>query len=230
MPKINREKGQLVQLLLSVVCMLLMLFSAPVYGQEDSVEVLGYLPVDRFDSLHLRIQQFDKSVDFNELKTAFAHSRFYDPWTDELEEYRDLMIQALDNGEPAHAAAFGYQILLLDFTDIGIHMACEIAFREMKQPEKASYHHWVAKSLMESLFSSGDGLTPETAFHVISLTEKMIVIHKLGVEFRREERERINDTWYDVIKVIDSKRIRMYDVYFNIELPMTRSGDLPEEP
>jgi hypothetical protein len=229
MSTINREKGRLVRILLSVVCILLVFMSAPVFGEEDSVEVLSYLPVDRFDSLHLRIQQFDKSVDFNELKTAFARSRFYDPWTEELEEYRDQMIQALDGGEPAHAAALGYQILLLDFTDIGTHMACEIAFREMKQPEKASYHHWVATSLMETLLSSGDGLTPKTAYHVVSLTEEMIVVHKKAVEFRRSKREQIDDTWYEVVKVIDSERVRMYDIYFNIELPMTRFNDPPEE-
>jgi hypothetical protein len=50
-------------------------------------------------------------------------------------------------------------------------MAAQIAYQETGNAERAQFHKFMADGLLNSIKSSVDGKSPQTAFEVISINE-----------------------------------------------------------
>ena len=65
--------------------------------------------------------------------------------------------------------------------DIRVHDMVRIALAESGRPEESEIHYRWVKGLLESVASSGDGQSTETAYVTISIPEEYAVMHLLGL-------------------------------------------------
>lgn len=104
------------------------------------------------------------------------------------------------------------------FVNIEAHVISSRAYTALKQPDKAQFHHDVAAGLLQSILSTGDGKTKETAFEVIGTFEEHIVMAVLGLPPLGSQ-ALIPGTphSYDLLEVQDPKTGQKVLVYFNID-------------
>ena len=72
------------------------------------------------------------------------------------------------------------QLLELDDTDIGTHLMLSGAYQMEGKEREEQIHQEIAMGLLESILSSGDGKSPQTAWKVIQVPEEYIVLRILG--------------------------------------------------
>ncbi len=66
--------------------------------------------------------------------------------------------------------------------DLNLHFIRAVSFRETDQDEVADLHMDWFEGLVDSITSSGDGRTPQTAFETISVNEEYALISVFGLE------------------------------------------------
>ena len=72
------------------------------------------------------------------------------------------------------------QLLDLDYTDIGTHLMLSGRYQQQGDMRNEQVHQEIAMGLLESILSSGDGKSPQTAWKVIQVPEEYIVLRVLG--------------------------------------------------
>ncbi len=77
--------------------------------------------------------------------------------------------------------------------------------------------------LLSSITSTGDGKTPETAWHVSSVEEEYFVMRMIGVKPGRQSLVNRNGRIFDALEVVDGKgvsRTLWFDItdFFSKEL------------
>ncbi|NJK91733.1 MAG: DUF4919 domain-containing protein [Blastochloris sp.] len=71
--------------------------------------------------------------------------------------------------------------------------------------------------LLQSITSSGDGLTPETAFNVISVHEEYSLIQEIGAQL---EKQSLVAGPCDKMELIRKEGKVKLTLYFNVSIPM----------
>ena len=172
-----------------------------------------------FEALLEKLKKGDTRVDYRELRMAYAGSPQYSPYGDDSDA-RDAMFSALNNGAYDKSIEFVEKLLRKEFVDIDAHMVASIAYAKMKNAEKARYHREIVKGLIRSILDSGDGITPEAAFQVISLREEGAVHGALGLRQHSQALIKENGHSYDKLSLIDPGTNKETVVYFNVDRPM----------
>jgi hypothetical protein len=70
--------------------------------------------------------------------------------------------------------------------DAETHLRVAMCFKEKGDLPSYTYHLGVFYGLLQSLTSSGDGLTPQTAFVVISVAEEYALLREIGAKVERQ--------------------------------------------
>ncbi len=71
--------------------------------------------------------------------------------------------------------------------------------------------------LIETILSSGDGLSPETAMVVLNTSDEYSVINAIGFQAEMQSLTRINGKNYDIIKLFEND-YNIEELYFDIDL------------
>jgi hypothetical protein len=196
----------------SVVCCLLL---AACCGSAAAKK-----PSGDYDKLVERVKSGDKTVDFRELRLAFANSPGFDRGPD-TDPQKKVMGAALFSKDFATAIKNADMVLASDYVDIDAHMAEFMAYRELQEADLAEFHKFVFEGLLKSIADSGDGKTPETAFQVIQVHEEYILLHSLGVGLPESQSLlRKNGHSYDEIKYQDPDSKKDVTIYFNVDIPI----------
>src|SRR5215831_1465533 len=124
------------------------------------------------------------SVDFDRLRAEFgARSDFVEICEKDrpLHQLADLVIQKdwntiLVTSEPW---------LQRCPVDIDAHLIRAVALKELKRLTESEHHMNWFRGLVDSVLTSGDGRTPQTAFVVISIAEEYSILRVLRVRPRR---------------------------------------------
>src|SRR5215831_8626067 len=69
--------------------------------------------------------------------------------------------------------------------DIDAHLIRAVALKELKRLTESEHHMNWFRGLVDSVLTSGDGRTPQTAFVVISIAEEYSILRVLRVRPRR---------------------------------------------
>lgn len=92
------------------------------------------------------------------------------------------MAEHMKAEEWAEAAAMGSSWLARCPVDMGAHYYTGVALDEQGAQEAAAHHFRWANGLMDSVVSSGDGRSPETAFETISIAEGYDALYFFGLK------------------------------------------------
>lgn len=175
-------------------------------------------PPDKYQTLVARLKQGDKTVDFLELRRAYADSAEYTDGSNPDES--KAMSGAFNKGDFAQALAHSKKILDDFYLDIDAHHIAYLAAREMHHPEEAEFHNYIVHGLIDAIFHTGDGKSPKTAWEVISTDEEYVILRVLGLNPASQSLMNSGAHSYDKLNVIDPKTQQKVTLYFNIDTPM----------
>jgi hypothetical protein len=134
-----------------------------------------------YEALIDRVKNYDRSVDFKELRLAYTETREYNPYGGD-KDARKAMFSSLKTAEFDKVLAQSEKLLTANYLDVNAHFGAFAAHEKLGHAEKAAYHKYVFESLLKSISDSGDGKSLETAFVVISTDEEYSLFNYMGLK------------------------------------------------
>jgi hypothetical protein len=196
-------------LLLQIVSTIVVAVSAA--GQSASKDPKSY------EALAERAKNKDQTLDFRQLRFAYADSTSPKPDTD---TNKKAMMKALHDKDFATAIKNADTVLASNYADMDAHFVEYVAHGELKETEAAELHKFVLQGLLDSIRDSGDGKTPETAYIVIDVHEEYVVLRFMGVGLPKSQSYIHKDGHaYDAIKYEDPETKEEKTIYFNVDIP-----------
>jgi hypothetical protein len=168
-----------------------------------------------YDELIARVKRSDASVDFGHLRTLATELDSYTAVSGGAS--RGAMNAALQAGDFKSALQLAQKDLDGNYLDIDAHIVAMVAADKLGDAERTAHHRYVAKGILDSIFKSGDGKTPETAFKVIAVNEEYAVVRVLGFQPSEQALHHAGGHDYDVLTVIDPETKSSVTLYFNID-------------
>ena len=159
-----------------------------------------------------------KPVDFKALRIAYTKTPDYRPYGSN-ESAKNAAHVALNNKNFTEAAKQAEIALKKNYVDLDAHLICMIAYREAGNSEKSSFHSRVLKGLVGSIYSSGDGKNPESAFVVISVAEEYFFLNANRLKKLKNASLSLNGRHYDKIEAEDKRNAARSVIYFDISIP-----------
>jgi len=174
---------------------------------------------DKYADLLAKVKKSDPAVDFGELRLAYTHTPEYSPYGTDSDA-KENMNKALDNGEYEDVLKYANMLLDQDYVDIEAHLACALAYSQLGDKEKQDYHVSIARGLLKSIATSGDGRSPETAYLVISVREEYIFM-SLVLKVRPKVQSLVssNGQAFDRFEVTDEETEEPSTIFFNVDIP-----------
>lgn len=183
----------------------------PLFDYVESLEAEDYYAL--LDSV-----KNGTSEDFFTLRMAYTKTEEYSPYGI-MESTLFLEIQKLiEASEYEEALSMLNGILDENYVKTRAHLYCGYIYEQMEDDENSEFHYDIYQGLMYSIYESGDGLLPETAYIVINTNEEydflswysltpagQSLIHKDGFNF-------------DLMKARDQESGDEQEIYFNVSL------------
>jgi uncharacterized protein DUF4919 len=171
----------------------------------------------KYDALLEKVKAGDATVSFKDLRMAYAESQSYSPYGDSAA--RNSMLAALKDKDYDKALGYAETILKQKYVDIFAHLVSSLAYGELKNTERAKYHHGIVEGLVQSILKSGDGKSLETAYVVIATDEEYALFNVLGMKVVTQSLVHDKDHSYDKMDAVDRKTNQTATFYFNIDIP-----------
>lgn len=154
-----------------------------------------------------------EQTDFSALRQELGWS---DDFSRKCESGRPLgdMVKLMNEGEWAAAAELALPWLDACPIDIRVHYYRAISLSELGQEDEATPHLEWTRGLMDSIFASGDGKTPQTAFVVVSIAEEYDVLSLLGLKRETQSLVGGGEALLDQFEVTDEDG-ETHWIYFN---------------
>lgn len=200
------------KLLIAVFILLFVMFTYCAANEEIKNEESTYY------SLFEKVKNFDKSVDFKTFRLLYAETSDYNPYDGDYEP-RKAMYEAMKEKEHEKALKYARSILDKNYVDIDAHLICKSAYQKMNNSERYNFHQFVENGLINSILSSGDGKSPETAYLVINVKEEYAILNFLGFKLKRQSLRELNGHSYDEMEVINEETGETSVLYFNVDIP-----------
>ena len=192
-------------------------------SQEQPKKSSQDSPKPSYRELLERVKKSDSTVDFRELRMAYAATTEYSPYGGDRET-RQKMFAALNAKDYAGALESAEKMLAKNFVDMNGHFVAYVANRELSHADKATFHKFVFEGLMKSVTGSGDGKSAETAFVVISTDEEYVLFNFLGLRPAGQSLITQNGHTFDRMTAANPKTNETVVYFFNIDKPFNWLG------
>ena len=152
---------------------------------------------------------------FTKLRMDYANRKDFSPaW--KVEQDRQAIIAAYRAKDHQKAFDLSERWLAKCPVDSEIHTLRSAAATSLNDLKSYVHHLYFAYGLMQSVMQSGDGLTPKTAFKVISVSEEYAVLREFGAEVQSQT---LMEGPCDKLecKYPDGKIVSLY---FDVSIPM----------
>jgi len=177
-------------------------------------------PSARYETMIEQVKKGDFSVDFQELRYAYAESPRYRPYLSPTDALAGTMFRAYKAQDFDGAIEAAKKILAINYLDIDAQIVCDLSYRMTSNAVSAETCHEMASNLLRSIFDSGDGKTPETAYQVIAVREEYSVVNAMGLTPTGQHLVTRDDHRFDAIDVDDKNTGEARTIYFNVDRPM----------
>lgn len=182
---------------LLLIFSLFLLFASSIKAQEVEAPdykairatILNQKSPNYYPSLMRRYMANDTTLTLEQVRNlyyGFALQEDFVPYQVEKQELYDIRRSLLKNGgNPRHCPeAIRIAQETLDDNPFDLLAISTISFAYLQLQDSVSYKLWNEKqmSLLDAIVSSGDGESPETAFHVINIEHEYEVLNRLGLQ------------------------------------------------
>jgi len=106
------------------------------------------------------------------------------------------------------------EALASHYASLNSHYAAMVCRLESGETLQSQYHESVLNLLLESVWSTGDGESIDTAFQVMNTAERNAFIEFHGLEFIKHSLTRRDGQDYDVVTIYDAKKDDTFEWYF----------------
>ncbi len=163
------------------------------------------------------------SDDFFTLRMAYTKTKAYDPYDVKFDELRKKISLNIEEKNFKKALEFANKILDKRYIDIKTHFYCTFIYKELNDTLKSNYHYDIYNGLLNSIYFSGDGRSPQTAFIVMEISEEYDLVR--WFEMKALEQSLIIEDGYsfDILKVTDENK--KTELFFNIDLALKRLSE-----
>lgn len=197
---------------LTIVGILFLLASFPICAFSQEVK-------SRYDVLLERVKKGDPTVDFRELRFAYAETSLYNPYGDGREDLTNAMFLANKDKQYVKSIEYAEKILQDNYVDVDAHMMASFTYDLLGEQDKANFHRFVGRGIAQSIMFSDDGISLKTAIKVISVDEETLLLNMLGLRTISQSELHIDGHSYDKFVVADKETNRQSDMYFCIDIP-----------
>jgi hypothetical protein len=112
------------------------------------------------------------------------------------------------------------KILAVNYLDIDAQIVCDLSYRMTSNAVGAASCHEMASHLLRSIFDSGDGETPDTAYQVIAVREEYSVVNAMELTLVGQHLVTRGEHRFDAVDVTDKNTGEPRTIYFNVDRPM----------
>lgn len=162
-------------------------------------------------------------IDFTRLRISYMDSPEYKAAKDTTNA-ENAMTDALNKKDYSAALKNAETVLKNDYVNIDAHYVALVANQEVGATEKSEFHRAVFRGLINSILSSGNGKSKETAWVVISVHEEYVILRVLGFKPSEQSVEQKDGHSYDVMKVKKADDGTEQTFYFNVDIPFKHYG------
>jgi len=165
----------------------------------------------------------EKSQDFFTLRMAYTKTKIYDPYDSEIDGLRKEIKLNIKEKKFNKALEIAERILKKRYIDIKTHLYCGEIYKQLNDSAKFNYHNDIYNGLLNSIYFSGDGKGPKTAFIVIEISEEYDLLNWLNLT-QSEQYLIIKDGYsFDIIKAFNENKET--ELFFNIDLALKRFSE-----
>jgi hypothetical protein len=171
-----------------------------------------------YQDLLAAAQQNPVEADFHSLRMSYTRSPLYNPYARDTENLK-ILRAAMHEGD-MEAALNAVAILLeTNYVDIEAHITADYIYTRLGDETKMQYHRQFARGLIDSIFNSGDGREPDSAFIVIDVAEEYVLMQVMGYRPSGQALLQHEGHWIDALDALHGETGQKIKVYFNIDLP-----------
>lgn len=168
-------------------------------------------------SYHELVESYflDEDVSLLEIKAAYIRSDLYNPSDISVIEQFEELIAYRDYDE---ALRFINRNINDQFANIDFHINCHLLYSLVADETYASYHQDIIFEILESIYATGDGISEESAFQVISIAEEYRLIEYEDIALYGEPVQPISNPYIDIFKVEKSNNYPNGLIHFNTRI------------
>lgn len=166
----------------------------------------------------------EKTIDYRQMRMTYALSPDYDPYQSRTKSLHQKLRDLLREEHYQDALPVAAQILRINRLDIRAHIYSDLINRKLERKLRADYHRSVARGLLDSIFKSGNGRTPETAYRVIDPSEEEAVMLVLGLKKEKQALLERGNRVIDRIEVADPESGETFPLFFDVTIPFDWAG------
>lgn len=197
-----------------------------------SPELLNDIGFVRYTALLMRTLDGDTTVDFSRMRFWFTQTKKYDPFAlagaAKLIGFRDSMYQAYTAKNWRVVRDFAGKILQREFCDIDAQSLASTSNLQLGDTVLSRVQGWTAHKLLESIKSSGDGLSPSTAYKLISVAEQRPFLAYLGYTSKNVESVVIDSRTLDKVTARKTDSKKESEIWFDVTLPYLHLDQSPD--
>ena len=197
----------------------------PPEESAEKTETAPSVPPDAYTAITQKCMDGD-DIDFNKLRLAYAESEYYSPYGAVVSGQIDELISSGSFEDACYLVSDNIYNYL---GDLEFLYYAFIAFNKIGD-ENAGFFQYVFWGIIESIDNSGDGLSYETAFHVVSVREEYIYMSMHDIIHGGQSLQDDSGHLYDVFEVMPNPEAEVEfageNIYFNIDLVMGYLSDL----
>lgn len=179
-------------------------------------DVIGASAENSYDALVAELKSGNTAIDYQALRYARAVLPGYNPYDALADPDRGDMFRALAAGNLDRVVTLANQIIERDYTDIAAHAALATVLERRGTNEQGAFERAVADGLLRSIQDSGDGMTPETAYVVISVAEEYTLLGAGGAQVTKQSLLQTARGPVDALEIADRANGERRTVYFDV--------------
>lgn len=212
-------------LLLSIVCVLVSCASVP----EQSTAVLNYTQSDSdyYAFVNTIRTQQAKPSDYDSLIQVFPLTSLYQPKNSQEQSLKLLSQTYIEKQQWQQCLLTNEKILNVNYTSLTGHYGVAICATEMSNLELGRFHNSILDNLIEAIWRTGNGQTPESPFYITSVNDLYAFIQLHQLVAVGQSLTYVNNLPIQAIKVQNPETNRSFTWYFNVT-PQFRRGVIDE--
>jgi hypothetical protein len=171
-----------------------------------------------------RVRAGDSTVDYTQLRLAYARSASYRPYPWDASAHRDSAGAALERGDFVRASADADSALTYDFRDAELHFVRGYLAERLGDTATSAHHRAIGRRLVESVLASGKGDSADSPYVVVSIDEEYAVLGMLGYCSGMQLLGRCRGQPCDIQHATHAETGQERTFYFDIALPYATLG------
>lgn len=170
---------------------------------------------DKYQQLLKAAEADPAKADWLALRFAYSETPEFNVMDDPSAPERKTIYDAFESGDYNKMLEAAKRIIARDFVDLSAHRYAAAAYKHLNKMSEFEKERMIADGLIGSVMT-GDGLTPEAAYTVISVAEEYEFLSSQGLRVTQQALINADGHAFDLMSTTDENG-KARDYYFLID-------------